>query len=346
MAPAPAVLEWHRQLAEDDRKWKGNRLSEAEWEALHDGQVRRAKQAFARPVRSWEDVALLGAMCMYWNFPHHDESDQENMRELLARTDHIAMDQQTLAHLLKAICTMGGFVPGEIPATGTAAISAEEDVDLRTLRQRLAAVGKLYDDARDSDDKDGATERADAADKDLSALSERIFATRPITLHNLQQRAVLAKYWHQHGDDAEKWQAPSDCDAWEDQVMAHLIDGVLQIDAPPAEPSSDLALFRSALLGVEDYSRAHPEPQDVKSAEYDAWYAERGQLLEGLNRVAERILSGNAPPLDVLAAIASEYVLSAGHPCAEQIADGEVHDGIPDWVVKRLVLALLPIPSA
>jgi hypothetical protein len=81
---------------------------------------------------------------------------------------------------------------------------------------------------------------------------------------------VLAKYWHQYGDDAEKWQAPSDCDAWEDQVMAHLIDGVLQIDAPPAEPSPDLALFLSALQGVEDYSRAHPEPPDVKSAEYEA----------------------------------------------------------------------------
>jgi hypothetical protein len=64
---------------------------------------------------------------------HHDESDQENMRGLLARTDHIGMDQQTLAHLLKAICTMGGVVPGEIPTTGTAAISAEEDVDLRAL---------------------------------------------------------------------------------------------------------------------------------------------------------------------------------------------------------------------
>ncbi len=89
-------------------------------------QVSRAKQAFARPVQSWEDVALLGAMCMYWNFPHHDSDDQANMRELLARTDHIGMDQQTLAHLLKAICTMGGFAPGEIPTTATTAISAED----------------------------------------------------------------------------------------------------------------------------------------------------------------------------------------------------------------------------
>jgi hypothetical protein len=124
--------------------------------------------------------------------------------------------------------------------------------------------------------------------------------------------------------------------------MAHLIDGVLQIDAPPAQPSPDLAIFQSALQGL----RAYPQPQDVKSAEYDAWYAEHSQRLEGLNRVAGRILSSEAPPLDALAAIASEFVLLGGHPRAEQIADAEAHNGITDWVVKRLVHALLPVPSA
>jgi len=192
MAPAPAVLEWHRQLAEDDRKWNGTKLSDAEWDALHDGQVSRAKQAFARPVRSWEDVALLGALCIYWNFPHHDSDDQANMRELLGRPSRIGMDEQTLAHLLKAICTMGGFAPGEIPTTATTAISAE-DVD--ALRQRLADLQQLYEI---DDGSHAATEKADAADNELTALSERIFATRPITLHNLKQRAVLAKYWQEH----------------------------------------------------------------------------------------------------------------------------------------------------
>jgi hypothetical protein len=50
--------------------------------------------------------------------------------------------------------------------------------------------------------------------------------------------------------------------------------------------------------------------------------------------------------LDVLAAIAAEFVLPCGHPRADQIADGEAHDGISDWVVKRLVLALLPAEPA
>jgi hypothetical protein len=68
--------------------------------------------------------------------------------------------------------------------------------------------------------------------------------------------------------------------------------------------------------------------------------------MKGLDSVAERILSGTKPPLDALAAIASEFVLLGGHPRAEQIADAEAHNGITDWVVKRLVHALLPVPSA
>jgi hypothetical protein len=177
MTPAPAVLEWHRMLAEDDRRWMGRSLSDGEWSAMLDGQCARAKQAFASPVRSWEDVALLGAIAMTYNFAHHDEHDLEHMRMLLAKNDHYGMDEQSLAHLLKAICTMGGFAPGEIPTTGIAAISAE-DVDLCALRQKLAETSKLYEV---DDGSHAATEKADAADNELTALSERIFATRPIT---------------------------------------------------------------------------------------------------------------------------------------------------------------------
>jgi hypothetical protein len=123
-----------------------------------DGQCARAKQAFASPVRSWEDVALLGAIAMTYNFAHHDEHDLEHMRMLLAKNDHYGMDEQSLAHLLKAICTMGGFAPGEIPTTATTAISAE-DVD--ALRQRLADLQQLYEI---DDGSHAATEKADAAD--------------------------------------------------------------------------------------------------------------------------------------------------------------------------------------
>jgi hypothetical protein len=148
------------------------------------------------------------------------------------------MDEQSLAHLLKAICTMGGFAPGEIPTT------AQDDPSLAALGQKLAEVDQLYEAAKDLGEGGGdpakaeAIDRADAADSELTELSRRIFAARPITLHNLKLRAVLAKYWQEHNQHGEAWEVPEDCDAWEHAVMAHLIDGVLRIDAPPSQQSS------------------------------------------------------------------------------------------------------------
>jgi len=103
------------------------------------------------------------------------------------------------------------------------------------LQRRIDEVDRLYGVA--SAERDGertGTDKADAADNELAAISKRIFASRPITLHNLKQRAVLARYWHRHRPDGEAWKTPHDCDAWEDQVMAHLIQGVLDIGTPPA----------------------------------------------------------------------------------------------------------------
>jgi hypothetical protein len=82
--------------------------------------------------------------------------------------------------------------------------------------------------------KCAALDKANAGDSELSAIARRIFDTRPITLPNLKQRAVLARYWHQYAYDVEAWTKPEDCDSWEDEVIAQLIRGVLQIDAPPS----------------------------------------------------------------------------------------------------------------
>ena len=61
---------------------------------------------------------------------------------------------------------MGSLAPANIPAT---AISTE-DVDLCALRQKLAETSKLYEV---DDGSHAATEKADAADNELTALSER-----------------------------------------------------------------------------------------------------------------------------------------------------------------------------
>lgn len=134
---------------------------------MFDSQDRLAKQAFAKPVQSWEDVALLGAIAMYWNFPHHDQDDLQYMQARLTQADHFGMDEQSIAHLLKAICTMGGFAPGEIPT------EAKDDPSLSVLQQKLKEVDQLSEIAKGLDDEKDwvpARSKADAADAELSAM--------------------------------------------------------------------------------------------------------------------------------------------------------------------------------
>jgi hypothetical protein len=122
-----------------------------------------------------------------------------------------------------AMTPVGGFAPGE------------EDFSLAALQQKVDAVHQLYEEARGigrGDAHDLALDKANAGDSELSAIARRVFDARPITLSNLKQRAVLARYWHQYAYDVEAWVKPEDCGHWEDEVIAQLIHGVLQIDTP------------------------------------------------------------------------------------------------------------------
>jgi hypothetical protein len=162
------------------------------------------------------------------------------------------------------------IIAGAMPRQHACArATTEDDPSLCALRQKLQEVNQLYEAAKDNDDWLPARDMADAADNELTELPRRIFATRPVTLHNLKQRAVLAKYWQEHNHHGEAWEVPDDCDAWEHTVMAHLIDGVMRIDAPPVQPSPELVLFRSSLEGVREFVRANLEPRDVRSQDHD-----------------------------------------------------------------------------
>ena len=66
-------------------------LSEQEWHALLDEEGRRSREAFTKPVKSFEDAALLGAVAMFWNFAHHDEIQQAERRRLLTQSDSRGM---------------------------------------------------------------------------------------------------------------------------------------------------------------------------------------------------------------------------------------------------------------
>jgi hypothetical protein len=97
-----------------------------------------------------------------------------------------------------------------------------DDPRLAALEERLREVDQLHDEAKrlyaaakHLGKKRGAdpalaagNQKADEADFALTELSKRIFAARPITLHNLKLRAVLARYWQGLGDQGEQWTVP------------------------------------------------------------------------------------------------------------------------------------------
>jgi len=116
--------------------------------------------------------------------------------------------------------------------------TTQDDPSLCALQQKVDAVHQLYEEAQrsegDGDAKCATLDKANAGDSELSAIARRVFDARPLTLPNLKQRAVLARYWHQYAYDVEAWTKPEDCDSWEDEVIAQLIHGVLQIDTPPS----------------------------------------------------------------------------------------------------------------
>jgi hypothetical protein len=116
--------------------------------------------------------------------------------------------------------------------------TVQDNPSICALQQKVDAVHQLYEEARgiarDSDAHDPTLDKANAGDSELSEIARRVFNTRPITLSNLKQRAVLARYWHQYAYDVEAWAKPEDCGHWEDEVIAQLIHGVLQIDTPPS----------------------------------------------------------------------------------------------------------------
>jgi hypothetical protein len=249
------------------------------------------------------------------------------------------------AIVARAVAT--GDVASNIPVH-----ARQDDPTLAALQERLREVDRLHEAARGpADEKDWLPlrDRADAADNDLMVLSRRIFAARPIDVHNLKLRAVLAKHWLEMGDQGVQWTLPEQCPDWESEVTAHLIDGVLRFDTPPdrqafepvALPSSELAVFRSALAGAAEFRRANPEPE-VDGPGYDAWYEQNSARMDGVWRLAETILAGKAAPLDVLTAIATHYVLDDNPELIARATDGEAHDSMATWIVARLLYAVQP----
>jgi hypothetical protein len=319
---------------------------------------------FAIGVRSFADLRLLVPVVQYWNSPCHLDTPHypECTLQVGGEDEGEGFEPKSVAYLVRGLIGLLGMggVASSIPIH-----ARQDDPTLAELQERLREVDRLHDEAKQSYDAAektalgrirgadpalaAANNKADEADFALTELSKRIFAARPISLHNLKLRAVIAKYWQGLGEQGEKWTLPEQCTDWESEVFAHLIDGVLRFDAPPdspsfepvALPSPELATFRSALAGAAAFRRANPEPRPG-DPEYELWYAEVSERVDALSSLAERILGSEAPPLDVLSAIAVHFVLDDQPELIASAADEEAHDSMATWIVARLLHALQP----
>jgi hypothetical protein len=199
---AAAFFDWDQARIRDSEE-----LDDHEARARQDIIAEKTAALFAIGVRSFADLRLLVPAVAYWNSPGSVKSPDypECVLEAGGEDEGEGFEPKSVAYLVRAVTGLLGMggVASSIPAH-----ARQDDPTLAALEQKLAQVDQFYEVARGPAEEKGwlpLRDKADAADNDLTALSRRIFAARPITLHNLQQRAVLAKYWHQHGDDAEKW---------------------------------------------------------------------------------------------------------------------------------------------
>ncbi len=107
---------------------------------------------------------------------------------------------------------------------------------------RLAKVEEWINKTQDGDAKSNETkaeadiDEADRINAAFGRYCEAIWSVPPQTLTGLQERAALARYWHQIV--GEEWEEPDDCDDWGNRTIAELIKAVQEFGSPPSKRSS------------------------------------------------------------------------------------------------------------
>lgn len=107
----PALIDWRRRLAENKAAWAALESSsnpdDEVADHLDDELHAHAHKLMLRPVMSWEDVAMLGALSMYWIYGHEVGEDLDSLRyDMRERTE--GYDTQVIAHLLNGIARLTG----------------------------------------------------------------------------------------------------------------------------------------------------------------------------------------------------------------------------------------------
>ena len=103
----PVLQDWRRMEQENAALWaKTDTETQPEevLEHLDDEITQLASDLMARPVTSWEDIAVLGALGMYWLYP---QSEEGNLRDDMQPSKE-GYDTQAIAHLLNGIARLTG----------------------------------------------------------------------------------------------------------------------------------------------------------------------------------------------------------------------------------------------
>lgn len=106
----PALIDWRRRAAENKAAWAALENSpEPDDEVadhIDDELHAHAHKLMLRQVMTWEDVAVLGELAMYWLYSG-DKVFGESLRyDMQERTE--GYDVQIIAHLLNGIARLTG----------------------------------------------------------------------------------------------------------------------------------------------------------------------------------------------------------------------------------------------
>ena len=106
----PALLDWRRREAENKATWAsvGPDPDDEACAHIDDELHRHSSELMARPVMTWEDVALLGDLAMYWIYPVDVSGDRnpDLSHDMTASSE--GFDTQVIAHLLNGIARLTG----------------------------------------------------------------------------------------------------------------------------------------------------------------------------------------------------------------------------------------------
>lgn len=104
----PALLDWRRRAAENKAAWeaRGPNPDDDVADHIDDDLHAFAHKLMLRPAMTWEDVAVLGELGMYWIYGGDTVFGESLLHDMRDRTE--GYDTQIVAHLLNAIARLTG----------------------------------------------------------------------------------------------------------------------------------------------------------------------------------------------------------------------------------------------